>query len=447
MPVRERYMLDALYGVVRFPSYVWDLLSCPELQRLREVRLSNINSLTLTGAGSVNRFEHSLGTAHLALQNANASGLDAEDSRLLVLSCLLHDIGSAAFGHSIQYVLDRLGYSHDSFYEIVSGQPDPRSEFHYQKAAGEPIYFGAERKLKLLLEDHDLRAIGEAVGGRGRFGALVSGTMDLDNLDNVFRLAFHMGLAAPDGAPEALARSMGVDDEGGLVVAEDALPLMERWYEVRRALYRYLLLNPDEFSAKCMLEEAALMTADLSPGEILWQDVDFQVIEKIRAQRQAPARLKELVERLMLGDLYGCLCILSTADVSLYRKLMSLEDRAKTEKVLNEAIRPVHRSLSDADLAIHLVVDVGRTGRQVVFRTPGGPRESFGRTTSQLLLGVFFRDSAHSAQRLDRQRLTSLGVEQVVTDALSEELNLDDLKAIEMYAEAGPASGAPISDG
>ena len=41
----------------------------PEVQRLREVRLCNINSLCITGSANTNRYEHSVGTAFLAQIN------------------------------------------------------------------------------------------------------------------------------------------------------------------------------------------------------------------------------------------------------------------------------------------------------------------------------------------------------------------------------------------
>src|SRR5882762_6966065 len=102
----KRYILDSLYGVIHLPSYVWDVLTTPEIQRLREVRLCNINSLCLTGGANINRFEHSLGTAHLAVECVEAwpRGLQAATKRHIILAALLHDVGTAPFGHSVQYV-------------------------------------------------------------------------------------------------------------------------------------------------------------------------------------------------------------------------------------------------------------------------------------------------------------------------------------------------------
>lgn len=66
------YIWDALYGKIEFSSLVYKCMLTPEVQRLREVRLCNINSLCLTGSSNINRFEHSVGTAYLAAVNAES---------------------------------------------------------------------------------------------------------------------------------------------------------------------------------------------------------------------------------------------------------------------------------------------------------------------------------------------------------------------------------------
>jgi HD superfamily phosphohydrolase len=63
------YIFDALYGKIEFAPSINRCMMSPEVQRLREVRLCNINSLCITGSANTNRFEHSVGTAYLAQIN------------------------------------------------------------------------------------------------------------------------------------------------------------------------------------------------------------------------------------------------------------------------------------------------------------------------------------------------------------------------------------------
>ena len=57
---------DALYGRMSFPPEIAALILTPVVQRLRHVRLSNIDSLDMPAIANLSRFEHVLGTAHLA---------------------------------------------------------------------------------------------------------------------------------------------------------------------------------------------------------------------------------------------------------------------------------------------------------------------------------------------------------------------------------------------
>ena len=67
------YIWDALYGKIDFSPFVYRCMLTPEVQRLREVRLCNINSLFITGSANTNRFEHSVGTAYLAMLNIESN--------------------------------------------------------------------------------------------------------------------------------------------------------------------------------------------------------------------------------------------------------------------------------------------------------------------------------------------------------------------------------------
>lgn len=48
------YIWDALYGKIEFSPLVYKCMLSPEVQRLREVRLCNINSLCITGSSNTN---------------------------------------------------------------------------------------------------------------------------------------------------------------------------------------------------------------------------------------------------------------------------------------------------------------------------------------------------------------------------------------------------------
>ena len=142
----KRYIYDALYGAIDlvFDPVIWKAISTPELQRLREVRLCNINSLCLTGGANVNRFEHSIGTCYLAQECLKAwplfNPLSKTEEKLFLLAALLHDSANAAFGHSLEYIESSSGFNPErDFAHALQGTDS--SGYKYRLATLEPIFF------------------------------------------------------------------------------------------------------------------------------------------------------------------------------------------------------------------------------------------------------------------------------------------------------------------
>jgi hypothetical protein len=87
---------------------ILDLISCPEVQRLRRIRQLGVSSITYHGAEH-SRFGHALGACHLmgmALRTVEQNDLGVnvdENTRLAALAAaLLHDIGHGPFSHVLE---------------------------------------------------------------------------------------------------------------------------------------------------------------------------------------------------------------------------------------------------------------------------------------------------------------------------------------------------------
>lgn len=457
---KNRYVYDALYGPVTYPGYVWEVLLTPELQRLREVRLCNINSLCLTGGANISRYEHSLGTAYLAMQSTQVWpwGLDAKTHRRIILAALLHDVGSSAFGHSIQYVISPEGFEHESFYDIINPESHRESEkYGYQDTLMQPIYFGMPKRLVHILPDDDLRAINEIISGKGPYGPLINGNIDLDNIDNVFRLAYHIGIVRSGKTPLNLAQSIRIIN-GQLVLDDGACHFVEDWYNVRRELYRYLLLNPDEFSAKCMLQEALELARRVTSVPFVWNDVDFDLLEKLA---KSTGEVPSIISRLMLGDLYGCVGIYSTSSVevhdelsnkaadhalkveqlaNLYQEqpeLIQLPMRRSLEKLLEDLLRGLGiGDLKTALIAIHTIKDVNKTQRQIRILTSKGKYIEIGDPTRRVLIGVFFKNAHLSMSKISPDLLEKWRVRNIVREFLKTQLMDPNIEELIPYGEA-----------
>jgi len=356
---KNRYIYDPLYKIIYLPDFIWEIISTPEIQRLREVRLCNINSYSLTGCANINRYEHAIGTLHLMQECLeNWPPLiripNANDQKILLLAALMHDIVSAPFGHSIEYIENKEGFQHEAAFDLVISGNLSEQQYNYQRSSSDPIFFGFPRLLlkkikeELKLDAQEINKIGQYIRGRGDFGPLISGTIDLDNIDNVYRMAYHIGIVESGKSPIELAQSLYIQNNQ-LVIKKENIELVREWHNVRKKLYKFLLLNPEEFSAKCMLTEAIELHKITKGDPILWNYTDYDLLsklykntKKLDIQRDHPDILpvQDIVKRLVTGNLYGCICIISSENVNAYEKFINFQYKIKMENNINKLLAP-----------------------------------------------------------------------------------------------------------
>jgi uncharacterized protein len=248
---------DALYGRCNFSKPLSDLARQPLVQRLREIRLSNIDSLSTPGIANVSRFEHSLGTAHLASYVRFSKSITAEDRLILEAACLLHDTAMQPFGHLVEEALRYLGVNvphEERWQRIASG-----GDLSHIGGIDFQIYLGLEAGLIGWVNDNfanptsrPLQRILEAISGEGRLGKAVRGAVDVDNLDNVARAAYHMGLTVDRSLPVRVAANMVIDDQG-IVFAEEGVEALREWLDLRALVYERFMLSREDFAGKVML--------------------------------------------------------------------------------------------------------------------------------------------------------------------------------------------------
>ncbi len=432
----KRYIYDPLYGLIYLPDSIWDIIPSPELQRLREVRLCNINSLCLTGGANINRYEHAIGTCYLAQQSLKSwpilNPISEKEQINFLLAALLHDVPSAAFGHAVQYLESKDGFEHEAFKYAIIGNRG--TSYRYKSATFEPIFFGMGREIPSKISEEDINKINETIKGKGRFGPLINSTMDLDNIDNVFRLAYHIGIVKSGEIPLKLARSLYVENDK-LILRKEAVPLVEEWHKIRKKLYLLLLQNPEEFSAKCILTEAIELAKMKGPHSFNWNDVDYEFLEKIS---NISSDSSMIVSRIMKGDLYGCIGIFSTSKTDKYEIFSNTNRRRSLEDELSEIIRSKFGSrFKSAMIALHPIIDINKTERRVTITTDEDKVIQIGNSSHQLLIGAFFKNvDLNMYKILNIPDDIVLNIQQEISIYLSNIVGDPNFQEVELYGEA-----------
>jgi uncharacterized protein len=398
--ISQRF-LDPLYGPISVDDSIMPLVFSPEFQRLRYVRLCNINSLFLTGASEPKRFEHCLGVYHLARDWAERRAVSPRDRAVLCSAALLHDLQTGPFGHSFQYVMEdnpfEVRFEHSN---LAAGVQKRFLQLTQAGAnfAGRP--FTTPELLGELSTD-----VFAAIEGQGTYGPLISGTLDFDNLDNVVRLAFHMGLCDDKlrSLPLALAPLLDVHD-GSLAATSEAHSLFESWFDLRRRLYEYLLLDRGEYSAKAMLTLAVELAAEanlLGPAD--WRLTDEELLSELDQRSIGEHQfISQIIKRLRAGDLFESIGVWKSSTTASYGQLSEAHRKRHLEhQITTEIGRGAGPRLR---VSVHYILDRKKTCRSLsYFDVNRREHRTVGYDSDVLLIGVFVTNS-RVTQLTDQER-------------------------------------------
>jgi uncharacterized protein len=388
-----RVVIDALYGSFKLDSFLYELICQPEVQRLREVRLSNINSLLLPGSSNISRFEHSLGTAHLASIVVSEMSLPHDQRLNLVCAALLHDVTITPFGHLMEEAFHYadLPFDHETRLRQIFGGEVELGNIDVQVFEGKTV--GFRRVLdKKEFKKHgaNIQAVLSLKSGEGALGRLIKGSIDLDNIDNICRMAYHIGISFRRELPIELSKAFFIYNHE-LSFDSKKKGLIVEWLNLRETLYNILMTNPIDFAAKSMLVEAirlGLVGSGEYPPLLTnndWKLTDSELIYSLGQYKPA----ETLIRRLRTGDFFDLIALFWMDGDAFYQKnLRSSSSILNFRSLLATKLRCV-----PGDVLIYLIKDKrSRTITGITFRDRIRPQdiqsEIIGSESNRLLLGI-----------------------------------------------------------
>ena len=273
---------DPVHGYVEVDEEILPLLDAPAIQRLRYIRQLGFSYLVYPGANH-SRFEHSVGTMHLAGVACREFGLGERDRRLVVAAALLHDVGHGPFSHASEPLMEAwLGRTHDDIAGIVEAE------------------FGA------LLDPLGISPgeVSDLVKGRHRLSGIIHGDLDVDRMDYLLRDAYYTG--APYGTVDAhrLIRNLHLVPEG-IVLDENGINAAESLLIARTLMRPTVYFHHVSRIGECMFQLAMISHRATDPAGGFERICTLDDGECMHELRISPSPLaREIADRLYRRKLY-----------------------------------------------------------------------------------------------------------------------------------------------
>ena len=247
-------VFDPIYGKFEIPDVPGLIVDTPEFRRLSQIRLLNTISPTLATLGEIKRYSHTLGVIHLLLAwERTAVGVSMSDRYALRAAAVLHDMATPPFGHLFEYTLkERSGWNHESaIVDTLLGR-------HRSENIAHQFFAGQRLKAlpRLLDADIDVQTVLKILSKTHNLSALILGSLDFDNIDNVFRMAWALGFSYPREVPIQLAQVLSVANDGRLCIPLANETLAAHWAEMRRRVYEVLVFDSSTVAAQAVLSKA-----------------------------------------------------------------------------------------------------------------------------------------------------------------------------------------------
>jgi hypothetical protein len=309
---------DPIHSNILLDDLALDLINTPEFQRLRRIKQLGYVNLLYPGANHT-RFEHSLGTYHLAVQSMNLfrskKWISKERIAEVKAAALLHDLGHGPFSHISEEILNDLkGITHE----------DLTKELVLSSSIGD------------ILSSHgiDPLRVAKLIEGKGKYGALIAGDLDVDRMDYLMRDAHYTGVKI-SADPARIVSKMDFKDNL-LVIHENGLASAEGLLLARFLMYPTIYMHHTCRSAGVMLKHAildALESNYLTLEELQRMD-DHELINRLKDSAPYAEEMISLIDsrRLFKRAYTGSVKKLDLAGKDLKKKRKRLAIQRKLIK-------------------------------------------------------------------------------------------------------------------
>ncbi len=396
------FIKDPLYGYVHVSESERRVIDTRAIQRLRRIKqLAGVEYVY--PAANHTRFEHVLGTMHLAgfLARSLPVGLGDEDVHKLRLAALLHDVGHGPFSHLFEPLLIKcLNRTHEDMASWIISNSGLTKTLRDEG-------FNPDELSRLAVGNlHDSQ--------RPFLDQVVRSSVDVDKMDFIIRDSYHTGAGYGSVDVFRLIYTMDVLD-GNLAVNLSALPTLEAFLLARLESFRAIYFHRASRAVEIMLLKA-LERAEEEQGFLHFGSAedylaldDYTVWSILYRCTEARQVVKDIEERKLLK--------------CAYERTFFVEDRLVTSILTNEAVRE--------QIVGEISARAGVAPEDIVIDTPSLPSVPYRHAIEVQPMDIPVFIKTKTGEKVP-QRLTEISR---IVDVLRTYLNIVRVYTKEVYRE------------
>jgi len=284
----QKIIRDPVHDVITLQTekpvdqLLFQLIACPEFQRLRRIKQLGMASLAYPGADH-SRYSHSLGVMETARQMLDHLGrnfrIDEIDSAATLAAALLHDLGHGPFSHVFERVSD---VKHELLtYRVIL---DPASHVHRTLIGYDASM--PERVTNLL----------QGKPGRTYLSDVLASQLDADRMDYLLRDNLMTGSQYGNYDLRWLLQALTIEPQSNrLAVTWKGVSAVEAYLQARYHMYRnvyfHKVVRAGEGMVKLVLQRARRMAVQ---DRLSWPGREDVVYKMLLGQRLTIDEFTEL---------------------------------------------------------------------------------------------------------------------------------------------------------
>jgi HD superfamily phosphohydrolase len=304
------------------------------LQRLKGISFLSTIDYIYNVKYTFSRYDHSLGVAYLALELCKSLGLSEDQTEILVISNLLHDVGHSPFSHAAEtFLLETKKKYHEG---LLNTYLRYNTRLFPDAPGLKEILSNLSAKVTTAVSN----LLTNQRTGDTLIDELFFCSLNCDKLDGTNRTLFSLGIKCfnPVSFVDAFIKK-----QESIYVKREYLSQLAEFWQLKANVYKDYIYVPNVLSAEAMLTRSLELSYDNQKDVSKFlSETDEDVLNELLESRLSKQIFNRFLDKLYFNPL-------SSSNFSLY-------DEYK-ERFIKSRFDKVWRKKYENDIAIKLGID------------------------------------------------------------------------------------------